>query len=502
MSRPPDTRPAGSSRAPARGIVIENCAIATVAGAEYGTGYILVADDVIVEVGPGTAPTGWVPGAQSAPPGRAAPPDAAPVERIDGSGCLATPGLVNAHHHLYQWATQGMLTSATLFEWLVGLYQTWAAMDAEVVYRAAGAGLGWLAKSGCTTTTDHHYIFPAAPTEGTARRPPSTDAALAAEITAAREVGLRFHPCRGSMDRGRSRGGLPPDEVVEDADAILAATEAAIDAYHDPSFGSMLRIAVAPCSPFSASADLMTRSAQLARRRGVRLHTHIAETLDEDELCREETGRRPLDYLDGLGWLGEDVWLAHGIHLSDGDIERLAATGTGIAHCPSSNARLGAGIARVRDLIGAGAPVGLGVDGAASSELTSLAGELRQALLFQRSVHGPAALTPRQALEIGTLGGARCLGRADELGTLEPGKLADIALWRVDGFRAAIDDPVTALVFGPAPPLARLLVGGRTIVADDRLCTADEAELARAGADAHDRILQRARAAGATEARP
>jgi cytosine/adenosine deaminase-related metal-dependent hydrolase len=488
-------------------IVIENCAIATVAGEEYESGYIRIADGRIVDVGAGTAPSGWPETGTAAGPetGAAAgtgtgAPDT-PVERVDGTGCLATPGLVNTHHHLYQWATQGMFASSTLFEWLVGLYPTWAAMDAEVVRGAAGAGLAWLAMSGCTTSTDHHYIFTARSRRGQAGdgatgTPEETSGELlAAEIGAAREIGVRFHPCRGSMDLGRSAGGLPPDEVVEDTDDILTATAAAIDAYHDPSFDSMLRIAVAPCSPFSASARLMTESARLARDKGVRLHTHIAETLDEEELCLEQTGRRPLDYLDDLGWLGDDVWLAHAIHLSDSDIKKLATTGTGAAHCPSSNARLGAGIARVRDLVAAGATVGIGTDGAASSELTALSGELRQSLLFQRAVHGPTAFTPRQALEIGTLGGARCLGRADEIGTLEPGKLADIALWRVDGFRGAIDDPVTALVLGPPPPLARLLVGGRTVVADGRLRTADEERVARAGADAHRRIL---RSAGAS----
>src|SRR5690606_28801340 len=362
-------------------------------------------------------------------------PDAAGATRIDATGCLATPGLVNTHHHLYQWASQGLAQNATLFEWLVALYQVWAAMDAEVAGGAAMAGLGWLALSGCTTSSDHHYVFPKGRGD-----------LLAAEIEAARDLGLRFHPARGSMDRGRSRGGLPPDVVVEELDEILAATADAVDAYHDPSPSSMLRIAVAPCSPFSVSGELMTESARPARDKGVRLHTHLAQTLDAEQ-----------------HWLGPDVWVAHAVHLSDADIAKLAATGTGAAHCPSSNGRLGAGIARVSEMLRRGANVGLGVDGSASSELTGLAGEMRQALLFQRARYGPAALTARQALEIATLGGARNLGRQDDLGTLEPGKLADLALWRVDGpFTAAVTDPVCALVFGPQPPLARLLVGGRT----------------------------------------
>jgi cytosine/adenosine deaminase-related metal-dependent hydrolase len=440
--------------------VVENCAIAPVAGAEHTNGHIVIEDDRISAVGPGPAPA--IDGA----------------ERVDGTGCLATPGLVNTHHHLYQWATQGMAQQATLFEWLTELYPVWARLDAEVVRAAAGAGLAWLALSGCTTTTDHHYVFPR-----------SAGDLLEAEIEAAREVGLRFHPCRGSMDRGRSHGGLPPDEIVEDTETALIATEEAIARHHDPSPGSMVRLAVAPCSPFTVTETLMTEAAALARRTGVRLHTHLAETIDEEEHCREQFGCSPREYMERLGWLGDDVWFAHCVHLHDADIKRFAETGTGTAHCPSSNARLGAGIARITELMTAGAPVGLGVDGAASAELTSLGGELRQTLLFQRAASGPKALTARQALEIGTLGGARCLGRADEIGSLEPGKLADIALWRVDGFRAAIADPVTALVFGPTPPLARLLAGGRTVVAGGELRTADQEALAQAGVRASRRLI-------------
>lgn len=454
-------------------VVIGNVHIAPVVGPEIESGYIRIEGDRITELGPGPAPD--VPGAS----------------RIDGTGCLATPGLVNTHHHLYQWASQGLAQDATLFEWLVALYQVWAAMDAEVVRGAASAGLGWLALSGCTTTSDHHYIFPKGRGD-----------LLAAEIEAAREVGLRFHPARGSMDRGQSKGGLPPDVVVEELDDILAATAEAVNAYHDPSPSSMSRVVVAPCSPFSASAELMTESAALARAMGVRLHTHLAETLDEDEHCLEQFGLRPVDYMDKLGWLGPDVWFAHAVHLSDADIGKLAATGTGAAHCPSSNGRLGAGIARVSELLRRGANVGLGVDGSASSELTSLAGEMRQALLFQRARYGPGALTARQALEVGTLGGARNLGREGELGSLEPGKLADIALWRVDGpYTAAVADPVCALVFGPPPPLARVLVGGRTVVADGELKTVAHDAAGRAGAEAHRRLMRLAEERGFTAAK-
>ncbi|WP_066936009.1 8-oxoguanine deaminase [Microtetraspora fusca] len=441
-------------------VVIENAYIAPVAGAEIPGGHIVIEGDRIVAVGPGRA-------------------DAVPAGavRVDGSGCLATPGLVNAHHHLYQWAAQGIAPDGTLFEWLVASYPVWARMDAEVVHGAATAGLAWLAASGCTTTTDHHYIFPKGRGD-----------LFDAEIEAARAVGLRFHPCRGSMDLGRSKGGLPPDEIVEDIDEILAATEDAIRKYHDPSFGAMLRVAVAPCSPFSVSGELMIRSAELARSHGVRLHTHIAESLDEDDHCKERFGVLPVEYLDRIGWLGPDVWLAHCVHLTDKDVRRFAETGTGAAHCPSSNGRLGSGVARVPELLRAGAPVGLGVDGAASSEMTTMAGEMRTAMLMQRARHGPHALTARQALELATLGGARCLGREAEIGTLEPGKLADVALWRLDGFLAAIDDPVVALAYGGSPPPARLLVGGRTLVEDGELRTVSAAEAARAGVAAHRRL--------------
>ncbi|MEU5881817.1 8-oxoguanine deaminase [Spirillospora sp. NPDC047279] len=446
--------------------IIENAYVVTVTGEEHPSGHIVVEGDTITAVGAGPAPAG-IGGEGDG------------TRRIDARGCLATPGLVNTHHHLYQWASQGLAKDNTLFEWLVALYKPWSKMDAEVVAGAASAGLGWLLKSGCTTASDHHYVFPKGRGD-----------LFAAGIDAAAELGIRFHPCRGSMDRGRSHGGLPPDEVVEDLPTILAETEAAIDRYHDASFGSMLRVAVAPCSPFSVSRELLVRSAELARAKGVRLHTHLCETLDEEEHCQEQFGMSPVDYMETLGWLGEDVWYAHAVHLQDADIKKMAATGTGAAHCPSSNARLGAGIARVSDMLAAGVPVGLGVDGAASAEMVPLAGEVRQAMYMQRARYGPTALTARQALALGTIGGARLLGRDAEIGSLEPGKLADIALWRVDGFHAAIDDPVTAFAYGQTPPLARLLVNGATVVQDDVLVSVPQDEVARRGADAHRRLMK------------
>jgi len=309
---------------------------------------------------------------------------------------------------------------------------------------------------------------------------------LGATVESAAEVGLRFHPTRGSMDLGESSGGLPPDDVVEPIDTIVGATQAAIERFHDPSPGSMLRIGIAPCSPFTCSRDLLTESAALARSygspgSGIRLHTHLAETADEDEYCLEHFGRKPVEYLDSLGVLGADAWLAHCVHLDDAGIARIAATGTGVAHCPDSNARLGAGICRTRALLDAGVPVGLGVDGAASNEASSLVGEVRAAAQFARAVGGPLAMTVRQAVELGTLGGARLLGREAEIGSLEPGKLADIALWRLDGLaHAGIGDPVAALVLGPQPPLELLLVNGRVVVERDRAVTVDERQVAEA----------------------
>jgi cytosine/adenosine deaminase-related metal-dependent hydrolase len=355
-------------------------------------------------------------------------------------------------------------------------------LDTEITHAAAVGALGWLARTGCTTASDHHYVFPRA----------SGDL-LAASVDAAAAVGVRFHPTRGSMDLGRTAGGLPPDEVVEDIEAILTATGEAIDRFHDPSPESMLRVAVAPCSPFTVTGELLRRAAELARERGVRLHTHLAETPDEDEFCRRRFGCRPAEYLADLGWLGPDVWLAHAVHLDDAAINAIAESGTGVAHCPSSNARLGAGICRVRDLREAGVPVGLGVDGAASNEAGSLLEEARHALLFARALGGPTALGVLDALEMATLGGARALGREAEIGSLEPGKLADLAVWRLDTLpHADIADPVAALLLGSPPPLELLLVHGRAVVEHDHLITVDEDAAARAANRAHRTLLSRA----------
>ncbi len=453
--------------------MIEGCHVATCdeSGTEYEVGHVVIEGGRVVAVG-GGSPT--------LDPAIAD----APTETIDGHGCLLTPGLINTHHHLYQWTTRGVSQDETLFGWLTTLYPIWARIDEEIVHASAAAGLGWLALTGCTTSSDHHYVFPERGGD-----------LMEAEISAARTIGLRFHPARGSMDLGRSQGGLPPDSVVEDRDAILAATQDAIDRYNDPSEDSMLRIVVAPCSPFSVTGELMQEAAELARRNGVRLHTHLAETLDEEEFCRERFDCTPAQYAERLGWLGDDVWMAHCIHLSDDAIARFAQTGTGVAHCPTSNARIAAGMAPLHSLLGAGVPVGLGVDGSASNESGRMVDELHQALLVARLRDGPLALSARQALQVATAGGARCLGRDGELGSIEPGKLADLALWRVDGIAGdGIADPVCTLVFGAAS-LDHLLVGGRTVVSGGRLVTADQESLGRAALAAARELRARAVAA-------
>lgn len=445
-------------------IAIEGAHVVTVTGEEIPGGHVVVEGERIAAVGPGPAPAGSY------------------DHRVDARGCLLTPGLVNTHHHLYQWVTRGLAVDHTLFEWLTTLYPVWAGIDEHAVHTGATGALSALALSGCTTTTDHHYVFPR---EG--------GDVLGAEIRAAQQVGLRFHPTRGSMDLGRSAGGLPPDHVVSDRDEILAASADAVARWHDPSPRSMLRIALAPCSPFSVTPELMRESAALARELGVRLHTHLAETDDEEAYCRERFGATPTEYVADLGWTGPDVWFAHTVHLDDEAVKTIGATGTGVAHCPTSNGRLGAGIARVRDLVDAGARVGIGVDGAASNEGTHLLEDVKHAVLFARAAGGPRALSVREALELGTLGGARVLGREDEIGSIETGKLADLALWRLDGFRHRdVADPVAALVLGTPPPLELLLVHGRPVVEKDTVLTVDTDAVAAECAAVHRDLVSRA----------
>ena len=375
---------------------------------------------------------------------------------------VAIPGLVNTHHHLYQTLTRAYAPAADagLFDWLRTLYPIWARLDDEAVYAAALAGMAELMLSGCTTTADHHYVFP-----------PGAGNPIDAEIEAARRIGIRFHPTRGSMSVGRRQGGLPPDSVIEREERILRDCERLIAKYHDPAPGSMLRIALAPCSPFSVSPELMRSTAQLARRCGVRLHTHLAETRDEEAHCLSRFGKRPLDLLEDVGWLGGETWLAHGIFFNRREIARLGRARTGIAHCPTSNMRLGSGCAPVLALRRAGCPVGLGVDGSASNDSSQMLAEARQALLLQRLRHGAAALSVSEALRMATAGGARCLGR-DDIGSIEPGKRADLALFdlRAAGYSGA-GDAVSALLLCAPAKVDTLIVEGRIAVAGGELQT-------------------------------
>ena len=438
-------------------VIIDGCYVACAdeAGREFPAGHVVAQDGRIAAVGAGPADAGRWPGAT----------------RIDGSGLLVTPGLVNTHHHLYQWITRGYATDATLFGWLTALYPVWARLTPDLLSDAAAANLAWMALTGCTTTMDHHYLFPR-----------DGGDLLEAEIEAARRIGLRFHATRGSMNLGKSQGGLPPDPLAESHDEILAACQDAVGRWHDPAPDAMTRIALAPCSPFSVTGELMRDCAALARELGVRLHTHLAETSDEESYCRERHGMTPVEYAESLGWLGPDVWLAHCVHLSEAAVGRIASTGTRVAHCPTSNGRLGSGTAPVRALLDAGAVVGLGVDGSASNESGRMVDELHQALLAARVLAQGPSVSARECLAMATLGGARCLGRAAELGSLETGKLADLAVWRVDHLAGAgIADPVVTLVFG-APELEYLFVGGRPVVDGGVLTTADPSALAVAAA--------------------
>ena len=385
---------------------------------------------------------------------------------VDVEGDIITAGLVNTHHHLYQWMTRGRAVGCDLFGWLVELYPVWGRLSVEDVAAAALVGLGELAVTGCTSAADHHYLVPH-----------GDDAVFDAIVESAAAVGIRLHLSRGSMDLGESQGGLPPDHVVEDLDSILASTERVVDRYHD---GDMVHVVVAPCSPFSVSSELMEASAALARERGLRLHTHLCETVDEQEHCLERFGRRPVEQLDHWGWVGDDVWLAHGIWINDTEIARLGSAGVGVAHCPSSNARLAAGTCRVTDLEAAGVPVGLGVDGVASNEVGGLFPELRQSLYAARlRAMDAGAFMPADALRLGTNGGASCLGVADRLGRIEPGMAADLAVWPGDDI-ADVADPLAGLVLGPDRRVRHLYVGGNPVVQDGELLGCD---LAAAHAD-------------------
>ena len=424
-------------------MILANCRVVTMddAGTEHERGWVRIDEGLIAETGSGE------------PPG----------EAEDLHGAVVTPGLVNTHHHLYQTLTRARAQQADLFTWLRELYPVWARLDAEMEHAAARAGLAELVLSGCSTVFDHHYVFPR-----------GVSGLIEAELDAARSIGVRFVAARGSMDLGESDGGLPPDALVEDLDAILADTER-LAALAD---GDLVGVAVAPCSPFSVTSNLMEESAALARRLGLQLHTHLAETVEEREYCRECYGCSPVEYLERVGWVDGDVWCAHCIHLSDADVQTFGRAGVGVAHCPTSSLRLGAGVAPVRSLLAAGVRVGLGVDGTASNERGDLFAEVKQALLVARGRDGSAALTARDALRLGTRGGAEVLRRTD-IGSLEQGKRADIAVWRTDTLEfGGAEDFVANLVLSGPHRVDRLLVGGREIVRGGALVNASEQEIA------------------------
>jgi cytosine/adenosine deaminase-related metal-dependent hydrolase len=408
-------------------------------------------------------------------------------ERIPADTCLVLPGLVNTHHHLFQTLTRNVpaAQNAGLFDWLVRLYEVWKFLDAETVYWSTLLGGAELLLTGCTTTSDHLYLFPrAAPAE-----------LLDAQIDAAERIGMRFHAGRGSMSRGRSNGGLPPDEVVQDEETILRDCERVIARYHDGTPFALRRVVLAPCSPFSVTDGLMRETVQLARRHGVHCHTHLAETEDENTWCLEHHGRRPLRLMEELGWLGPDIWFAHGVHFDASEIELLARTRTGVAHCPTSNMRLGSGIAPLGVMRARGVAVGLGVDGSASNDASDMLAEVRQAMLLARVRGGASALDADTALRLATRGSAQLLGRGEEIGSIEVGKAADLVLVELDrlDLAGALSDPLAAVVFaGMTHQVRHVLVGGKVVVRDGRLITADPDEIARRGRELSLRMLRQA----------
>jgi cytosine/adenosine deaminase-related metal-dependent hydrolase len=415
------------------------------AGREIADGAIFVRDNVIEQVGP----TAALPGAADTV--------------IDLSGHVVLPGLVNTHHHMFQSLTRAVpgAQDGDLFTWLRSLYPLWGRLTPEMIHASAMTAMAELILSGCTTSSDHLYVFP-------------DGCRLDDSIAAARDIGLRFHATRGAMSLGESAGGLPPDSLVEREDAILADTQRVIQAFHDPARFSMLRIGVAPCSPFTVSQDLMREAAVLARQYGVGLHTHLAENAGDVAFSRERFGMTPAEYAQDLGWVGEDVWHAHCVHLDTAGIGLFARTGTGVAHCPCSNMRLGSGIAPVPAMLAAGVAVGLGVDGSASNDAGHMLGEARQALLLQRVAHGASALSARAALRLATRGGAHVLGR-DDIGQLAPGMAADFVAFdtRTIGFAGAGHDPVAALVFCRPGPVSLSVIDGRVVVRDGALVGVD-----------------------------
>jgi len=428
--------------------------VATVNGTrdEIPGGWVAVRDGRIAAIGgPGSEPT---------------------ADRVvRANGCLVTPGLINSHHHIYQNLTRsfGPALGGGLFDWLRTLYPVWGRLDEEAAYVSAWIGLAELALGGCTTSTDHLYVHPRGGGD-----------LISAEIRAARELGMRFHPTRGSMSLSVKDGGLPPDSVVQDDDEILADSERLVNLHHDRSHGAMVRVGLAPCSPFSVTPELMRRTAELAERLDVRLHTHIAEDREEDEFCLARFGRRPIEHLESVGWGSDRTWVAHCVFPNPVEIDRLAAWGTGVAHCPSSNQLIGAGLAPIREMRDAGVPVGLGCDGSASTDCASMWLEARGALLLARLRGGPAAMQAREALEMATLGGAACLGR-DDIGHLSAGAAADLVCWPLEGipFAGALSDPVEAwLRCGPVAA-RHTVVQGRLVVENGALISDQVGEMLR-----------------------
>ncbi len=411
-------------------------------------------------------------------------PDADVV--LDGRGKVVLPGFVNTHHHLYQTLCRAVsgVQDAELFDWLVRLYEIWRHLTPEAVQVSALAGMAELLLTGCTTTSDHFYVFPKG-------QPPDL---LDRTVEAAQAIGIRFCVTRGSMSRGRSKGGLPPDDVVQDEATILRDSERVIEAFHDPGPLAMCQVALAPCSPFSVTPELLRDTASLARERGVRLHTHLAETKDEEAYCLEHHGMRPLAYMEQVGWLGPDVWYAHGIHFDDGELRLLAETQTGVAHCPTSNMRLGSGIARIPEMLELGVPVGLAVDGSASNDSSDMLAEVRNAMLLHRVLGGAGRVGAMDVLRLATRGGARLLGR-DDIGSLDPGKAADFVLWDLEDIAyAGAEDPVAALVFCNARTRAHtVVVHGQVVVSEGRLVRLDEQDLVRAQNAEARRLLAAAR---------
>jgi cytosine/adenosine deaminase-related metal-dependent hydrolase len=406
------------------------------------------------------------------------------VETIDCSDMVILPGLVNAHHHFYQTLQRCVrdIQDAPLFGWLKRLYQVWKNLDDDAVYWSTMVACGELLKTGCTTSTDNLYVFP----RGRSSR------FIDLEIEAAARIGMRFQPTRGSMSRGERDGGLPPDEVVQSEEEILEDSERLIAKYHDPKPGAMVRIALGPCSPFSVSERLLEETQHLARKRGVLLHTHLAETEDETAFCLEKHGVRPLDLMDRCGWLGGDVWYAHGIHFTDAELMKLRATETGICHCPTSNMRLASGRARVPQMLRMGIRVGLGVDGSASNDTSDMLGELRNCFLVQRLGGGPGAITAREAIEMATAGGADLLGRTD-IGAIKPGLAADIIGINVHEISraGALHDYLASLVLcGASHVVDMTIVNGKVVVRGGRLVTADEAEIVARANKAARRMIE------------